>query len=328
MDISNTPTSSSCPGWWSRSGLTIRLTQLQFMGLVASLGFFLFPSLWRCKLSKLPAFIFSWVIPFMVFQSAYNVNFHNFIRVDSMRVTQIKQWRLFKSMLREQGKISWCDAKTVHRVIAAYNFVVGVVFFGALRLAGRLRKDKVNTSALQSMVFQWIGFSSSGDWADGERLGEPWRGKLSWGCLASAWGFPPISLSLLLSLSHQYGCHCCYRCPTNLVVVVVIVVIIVPPILLFLLNNGEESYPEAAWLQLEVSKPSQFFFFCTFLLCEELRTLSSVTLYCYVSMIEIFWGFQLTEMSTYSQMSQVSWIALWMHSENVMVRSWSGQKWK
>ena len=39
-------------------------------------------------------------------------------------------------------------AKTVLRVIAAYNFVVGVVFFGALRLAGRLRKDKVKTSAM------------------------------------------------------------------------------------------------------------------------------------------------------------------------------------
>ena len=34
-----------------------------------------------------------------------NVNFHNFIRVDYMRVTQIQQWRLFESMLREQGKI-------------------------------------------------------------------------------------------------------------------------------------------------------------------------------------------------------------------------------
>ena len=42
----------------------------------------------------------------------------------------------------------------------------------------------------------------------------------------------PISLSLLLSLSHQYGCHCCYRCPTNLVVIIVIVV---PPISLSLL---------------------------------------------------------------------------------------------
>ena len=29
------------------------------------------------------------------------------------------------------------------RVIAAYNFIVGIVVFGVLRCAGRLRKDKV-----------------------------------------------------------------------------------------------------------------------------------------------------------------------------------------
>ena len=40
-----------------------------------------------------------------IMHCAYNVNFHNFIRVDYMRVTQIQQWRLFESMLREQGKI-------------------------------------------------------------------------------------------------------------------------------------------------------------------------------------------------------------------------------
>ena len=31
----------------------------------------------------------------------------------------------------------------LNRVIALYNLVVGIVVFGALRLAGRLRKDKV-----------------------------------------------------------------------------------------------------------------------------------------------------------------------------------------
>ena len=47
-------------------------------------------------------------------------------------------------------------------MIAAYNFVVGVVFFGALRLAGRLRKDKVKTSALiLGFPMDWF-FSSSG----------------------------------------------------------------------------------------------------------------------------------------------------------------------
>ena len=47
-------------------------------------------------------------------------------------------------------------------MIAAYNFVVGVVFFGALRLAGRLRKDKVKTSAL-ILGFSNGLFFSSGD---------------------------------------------------------------------------------------------------------------------------------------------------------------------
>ena len=33
--------------------------------------------------------------------------------------------------------------RRVFRAISAYNFVVGIVLFGILRIAGRLRKDKV-----------------------------------------------------------------------------------------------------------------------------------------------------------------------------------------
>ena len=71
-----------------------------------------------------------------------------------------------------------------HRAISAYNFVVGIVLFGILRIAGRLRKDKVAESRMSPFV---IPFSQ-----ETERMGSDW------------------------------------------------------------IHHGEESYPEAAWLQLEV----------------------------------------------------------------------------
>ena len=73
---------------------------------------------------------------------------------------------------------------STHRAISAYNFVVGIVLFGILRIAGRLRKDKVvelNNSSF-SMAFSQAT----------EKMGSDW------------------------------------------------------------IHHGEESYPEAAWLQLEV----------------------------------------------------------------------------
>ena len=73
-------------------------------------------------------------------------------------------------------------------MIAAYNFVVGIVFFGALRLAGRLRKDKVCSQIFPS----WFPLNQAT-----EQMGSDW------------------------------------------------------------VNHGEESYPEAAWLQLEVAAFSE-----------------------------------------------------------------------
>ena len=78
-------------------------------------------------------------------------------------------------------------------MIALYNLVVGIVVFGALRLAGRLRKDKVSAILLRRTGSQ-----------------------------------PPLCEHYLLVLKEtellgsDWGTH------------------------------GEESYPEAAWLQLEV----------------------------------------------------------------------------
>ena len=47
------------------------------------------------------------------------------------------------------GKISQHLEIFPTRVIAAYNFVVGIVVFGVLRCAGRLRKDKVENWILR-----------------------------------------------------------------------------------------------------------------------------------------------------------------------------------
>ena len=115
------------------------------------------------------------------------------LRVDSTRAIRMQHWKFFESMLWELGmffvslvcSIFWSKGKTVHRVIAAYNLVVGIVFFGALRLAGRLRKDKVKSNS-------WPGSLQSVDIQATEKMGSDW------------------------------------------------------------VNHGEESYPEAAWLQLEV----------------------------------------------------------------------------
>ena len=82
-----------------------------------------------------------------------------------------------------------------HRAISAYNFVVGIVLFGILRIAGRLRKDKVNETRMAPFVITFCQAT--------EKMGSDW------------------------------------------------------------IHHGEESYPEAAWLQLEVSK-FLFFFKITF----------------------------------------------------------------
>ena len=72
----------------------------------------------------------------------------------------------------------------VLRAIAAYNFVVGIVLFGILRIAGRLRKDKVILKELDPFIHLCSQVT--------EKMGSDW------------------------------------------------------------IHHGEESYPDAAWLQLEV----------------------------------------------------------------------------
>ena len=71
------------------------------------------------------------------------------------------------------------------RAISAYNFVVGIVLFGILCIAGRLRKDKVNETRMAPFVITLFCQAT-------EKMGSDW------------------------------------------------------------IHHGEESYPEAAWLQLEV----------------------------------------------------------------------------
>ena len=99
-----------------------------------------------------------------------------------MRVTQTQQWRFFESMLSEPGRSDPSKVKLSAGWSLPTILLSALCFLGLF--AWQVGWGRIRFVHKTSIVVS----SQSGDRANGKRLGEPRRGKLSRGRLASAGG--------------------------------------------------------------------------------------------------------------------------------------------